>query len=200
MTAELAAHPCIPDSNFKQPIRCHSGFARWRSRPGMTRRHAPSPVFFSGAGCAVFLPRRSGAFCMPPAKSRGWSAKRRTSLSVAAFPLGERGRLSALHRGFAPPAFARDTGPGSALPGTRLAPIPVQRAPRGGVLVPPGRFPGPPGSGVTNPARGRRTHRRRFPAADPLERGACSPAPALAWLHHRDVSRRRPQRARRGGG
>ena len=29
-----------------------------------------------------------------------------------------------------------------------LAPVPVQRAPRGGVLVPPGRVPGPPGSGV----------------------------------------------------
>src|SRR5665647_99868 len=64
--------------------------------------------------------------------------------------------------------------PGSAFPGTRhFKPVPVQRAPRGGVLMPPDRLPRPPGSGVTSPARRRRIR-----------------------LHPRNVSRRRPSMSR----
>ena len=48
-------------------------------------------------------------------------------------------------------------------------------------------------SATASVSRGRRANRRRFPAADPPRSGARSPARLLAWLHHRDVSRRRPQ-------
>ena len=147
--------------------------------------NAPPPLFFCGAGTPSFIPS-------PLAKPRGWSAKRRTSLPSCRAPVAK--NAGASRRSIAVSllrSWAGVTGPGSALPGTRLAPIPVQRAPRGGVIMPPGRFPGPPGSGGTNPARRRRTN-RRFPAG-PLRRGAASPALAPSWLHHRDVSRRRPQ-------
>ena len=47
-------------------------------------------------------------------------------------------------------------------------------APRRGVVVPPGRVPGPPECGVTSPARGRH-----------IDRGALAPAPAGAMPHLR---------------
>src|SRR6185312_3858768 len=87
--------------------------------------------------------------------------------------------------------------PGSALPDSRLlpplrgassahrlvAPCSVgnleqsqsSEAPRRGVVVPPGRVPGPPECGVTSPARGRH-----------IDRGALAPAPAgaMPYLRH----------------
>ena len=57
----------------------------------------------------------------------------------------------------------------------RLKDGPVQRAPRRGVVMPPGRVPGPPERGVTSPARRRRANRSRFPG---LVRKACARSPA----------------------
>jgi hypothetical protein len=73
------------------------------------------------------VPRRSGAFILPPtqgglaelpAKMRG-TARRSAHLHQDRAGLPQARRLSARHRGFVSPAVARDTGPGSALPGTR---------------------------------------------------------------------------------
>ena len=50
---------------------------------------------------------------------------------------------------------------------TRRAPVPVKRAPRGPVLLPAERCPGPPGCGVTSPARG---HRGSLRFKDRLEK------------------------------
>src|SRR5580693_10202627 len=66
----------------------------------------------------------------------------------------ERARLSAFHRGSCigertPPLSSSRASWDPALTGvTRLPPIPVQRAPRRPVIVPAGRCPKPPGSGV----------------------------------------------------
>lgn len=68
------------------------------------------------------------------------------------------------------------------------------RAPCGGVLVPPGRVPGPPECGVTSPARGRRANRYGFPRpARNASMAVLRHHPRSRLLHHRDVSRRRPQ-------
>jgi hypothetical protein len=66
----------------------------------------------------------------------------------------ERARLSAFHRGSCvgertPPLSSSRASWDAALTGvTRLPPIPVQRAPRRPVIVPAGRCPEPPGSGL----------------------------------------------------
>ena len=74
-----------------------------------------------------------------------------------------------------------------------LAPVPVQRAPRGAVVMPPDRLPRRPGCGATNPARGRRTNRTALPP--PVRQGLM---PHLRHITLRvapssDVSRRRPR-------
>lgn len=56
--------------------------------------------------------------------------------------------------------------------------VPVQQAPCEAAIVPLDRLPRPPEREATSLARGRRTNRKRFPAADPPRSGACSPAPA----------------------
>jgi hypothetical protein len=107
-----------------------------------------------------------------PLDRRGWSAGKRGGLRDL-----PGGRRAARHAGEACP-FRCD---GKAPPGAPLAASrpglrrrhrprvraswdeatcqsPVQRAPRGGVVLPPGRFPGPPERGATNPARRRRAH------------------------------------------
>src|SRR5438105_15600461 len=73
-------------------------------------------------------------------------------------------RLSALHRG-THRALTLGSTPGRASWNYRVqtggpSPAPVQRAPRGPVLMPVGRCPEPPGSGVTKPARGDRSRCR----------------------------------------
>ena len=116
-----------------------------------------------GAGYAVLS--------FVPSRTRGWSAKRRTGSFRLAAHLAMCGRLSALHGGF--------SVLGSAFPGFRsffpllshrassprlvaLRPVaedmdgPVQRAPRGGVVVPPDRVPRPPGWMRARHPRGRR--------------------------------------------
>jgi hypothetical protein len=106
------------------------------------------------------------------------------SFRLAASSFEGCGRLSALHRGdFCPRVrvswfMDRSGGPWRhPFAGRRrfggpatIGPFPVQRAPRGGVLMPPDRVPGPPECGVTSPARRRRIR-----------------------SHLRNVSRRRPQ-------
>src|SRR5438105_9502649 len=69
-------------------------------------------------------------------------------------------RLSALHRG-THRALTLGSTPGRASWNYRVqtggpSPAPVQRAPRGPVLMPAGRCPKPPECGVTKPARGDR--------------------------------------------
>src|SRR5579864_1751048 len=79
--------------------------------------------------------------------------------------------------------LAEDTGTGPALPGTRqLASPSPARLPRGGVIMPPGRVPGLP------------VPRQRAAAAGaaPADAGLPGIGP-FKWLHHRNVSRRRPQ-------
>ncbi len=88
---------------------------------------------------------------------------RRDSASVsfrAALPLGNAGASRRATR-LSPAAGGREFSSRSALPGTWLqaavsapSPVPVQRAPRRGVIVPPGRVPEPPGSRFAKPARG----------------------------------------------
>ncbi len=146
------------------------------------------------------------------ASPRGWSAERRHHQSTALrrrASCDRRARHSALHRGdFCSPGprFLVSVPVSSLGPQRQFASsacralvrpkpsrtVPVQQAPCGAVLVPPDRVPKPPGSGVTSPARGRRTSRSRYPRTGP-KTGACSPAPAPLLLHLRNVSRRRPQ-------
>src|SRR6202043_4151864 len=73
-------------------------------------------------------------------------------------------RLSALHRG-THRSFTLGSTPGRASWDYRVqtggpSPAPVQRAPRGPVLMPVGRCPKPPECGVTKPARGDRSRCR----------------------------------------
>jgi hypothetical protein len=165
--------------------------------PGLLRyraRHDSSPVFFVEApGTPVFaVPRPGGAGESTPAKCRGGGAPRGASgILRCRAPFRKRGRLSALHGGdfcprvrasWFPPRFHLGLSASSAH--RLVAPwsvrnsgtVPVQQAPCRAAVVPPGRVPGPPECEVTSLARGRRI-----------------------LLHHRDVSRRRPQPSRTTG-
>ena len=87
-----------------------------------------------GPGQAVISAPFAGAFFFSPRhKPRGWSTERRTSLPLSRTPLPKCGRLSALHRGSHLRRIASDTGPGSALPGTRhwASPSPASCSRRG---------------------------------------------------------------------
>ena len=101
--------------------------------------------------------RQAHYFCCRVSETRLVRTQRGT-----ARPMTRDARLSALHRG--------DFRPGAALPSPAFPPDPCSDAPRSQVVVPGGRYPGPPEPAVTS--RGRRT---------PL------PAPPF-----RTVSRRRP--------
>jgi hypothetical protein len=149
----------------------------------------------SGAGYAVvpFLPLE---------KPRGWSAEWRTgSFRLAASSFEGCGRLSALHRSFSVPGtVASGRRPGRLLAHpirqafARLRPHRVQPTEGQSLIVETDGDPRPPGSEVTSLARGRRTGRQRSPAAGPLRLSRrISGASPQTWLHHRDVSRRRPQ-------
>ena len=132
-----------------------------------------------GRACAPVLferPRVGRRPFLAPLRER--SAEKRGGLAQVPLAAGEAARHA--WRGASPPwrrrrASRRSTAAtfGSRVRVSRdeaFAPVPVQRAPRGGVLVPPDRVPRPPGGGVTSPARKRRT-----------------------LFHLRNVSRRRPQ-------
>ena len=118
--------------------------------------NASPPVFFAAPGNAVFL------FSSPSEKSRGWSTEWRTgSFRLAAFPFGERGRLSALHRGFSVPGTVTSVcaAGSSSLPRSggfrRLRRHPCSHSRQPPVVGADGD-PRPPGCGGTFvPARGR---------------------------------------------
>src|SRR5712692_6661819 len=80
------------------------------------------------------------------APRRARDAARQALARRLASPAGD-ARLSALHRG--------DFWPGAALLGSGIASGSVERAPRGQVLVPGGRGPGPPGARLRAAAAGR---------------------------------------------
>jgi hypothetical protein len=147
---------------------------------------ASSPVFF-------IAPGRRTSFFVPFGKTEGDGAPKKRILVASSHTNQGVRRLSALHpdklapsgliwRLFCPRVrvswfMDRSGGPwrhplvgGQRLGGpATIGPFPVQRAPRGVTVVSPDRLPGPPGSGVTSPAR-----RRRIQS------------------HLRNVSRRRP--------
>ena len=143
--------------------------SRSSASPGMT-----TVILASG-----FAPRFG--YASPPETRRGM--ERRSALHLfarlargARCPEPPGTRLTALHRGSRQgPLLGPLAQPRTALPGTRADPVPVQRAPRRAVLVPPGR-----GSGV---ARVRGTS---------LARGNRSRS------HVEHVARRAPRGSRRG--
>src|SRR5665213_3833556 len=69
---------------------------------------------------------------------------------------------------------AATQAPGPCFLGRGNMPVPVQRAPRGGVIMPPGRFPGPPGSKVTSLARRHRAADVGFTRYRPNQGGSIS--------------------------
>ena len=84
------------------------------SNSDLTSRHSGARDDEEARASARILcgPGQAVVPSVPLEKPRGWSAKRRTSLSVKPHPLVEgRGRLSALHGGFAPSGFGRRRRP-----------------------------------------------------------------------------------------
>ena len=135
--------------------------------------HASSPVFFAAPG-------RPSSFLRPGKMPREWSAERRTSLSVAASsvarmraPLGAPPRQACAVWAYlcgvleVPGTVASGRGPGRLLARPDPAGFrPPSSAPRPAhegqpLVVGADGDPGPPGCGVTSPARGRHTNRRR---------------------------------------
>ncbi len=175
MTPIVLPARSVADSIIKQPAFAKASADKPAeanaARAGLARLapgQALSPLFFAGAGHAVLS-------SLTP-QTEGDGAPRSAAVS---FPC----RAPARSAGASRRSVAAISDPGSALPGTRpmlvigprragstpehvvgSAPAlrrPVQRAPRRRVVVPNGRFPGPPECEVTNPARGRRIPRRR---------------------------------------
>jgi hypothetical protein len=139
--------------------------------------NAPPPVFFAAPGRPSSLPHSRGFFFSPQAKPE--EVEHRVAHQSSVLPRSLLENAGASRRSTAaisdprvrvswcPFRFLR-FGPQRqfassacrALARPKLCgTVPVQRAPRGGVLVPPDRVPRPPGSGVTSPAR-----RRRIPS------------------------------------
>ena len=115
------------------------------------RRHSPTPTAHPEMRGAER--RQTRRLARPPERLASRPGRGRGAPS----PFAQRRSASRRSTCGSRPGFRRDTGAGSALPGTRPSrPVPVQRAPRRGVVMPPGRFPGPPGTGVTKPRRRRR--------------------------------------------
>jgi hypothetical protein len=159
MTAEFVVFPCVPIqfSNspvsflslpFQRRVKRASVIAPILDRRGVRRIPNIPPHEGSGA------PGDAGV-CETP-----WAAgdAARHALRGVSFPFAITGRrLSALHWRHSFAALAANSAPGPRFLGRGNGPIPVQRAPRGGVIVPPGRFPEPPGAAVTS-----RSSRRRI--------------------------------------
>ncbi len=101
-------------------------------------------------GACQPLPRHTDKPCRSPMPGRGSAPK-----AGARSPSGATPRHS-------PRLLPLGSAPGRASWNYRVqtggpSPAPVQRAPRGPVVVPVGRFPKPPGSGVCRSARGHRS-------------------------------------------
>ena len=151
--------PCslaAPGTPAFAPLELRLASRRLRSLPAEALREggrATSPLFFSGAGYAVFP-------SLPPQKARGWRAKRRV-IAVSARALSDTWRLSARHRGVFTAAPGRAFGVRFVLPcGSKLAapfgstaPFEPRASRNGppsasswqGSLVTPGGAPAPPG-------------------------------------------------------
>jgi hypothetical protein len=120
-------------------------------------RHASSPMFLrrGGAGIplSVFALRASTEKPSPRIK-RGSGAPGGATFLVRAFigertaPHGAPQRLSRWAVALAAQLQARASWDVASSAVSRLRPVPVQRAPRRGVIVPPGRIPEPPRGGV----------------------------------------------------
>ena len=121
---------------------------------------------------------------MPSRSARAWSAARRQPLSrrlsaARAAPNTLCGRVAFRRStcGFvagrtpATQPQARASWDVAFAAVSALPPVPVQRAPRRAVVMPPGRFPRPPGSRVTSPAR------RRHPSPHVQRASAERPSP-----------------------
>jgi hypothetical protein len=106
--------PCslaAPGTPAFAPLELRLASRRLRSLPAEALREggrATSPLFFSGAGYAVFP-------SLPPQKARGWRAKRRV-IAVSARALSDTWRLSARHRGVFTAAPGRAFGVRFVLP------------------------------------------------------------------------------------
>ena len=135
--------------------------------PAMTVEWASTITrILCGPGEAVVLLRTAEPI-VPPSQCEGNGA-----------PAGAPSSLSALRRKRvlrstrSPPGapLRRFLSRGPRFRGRGDWPVPVQRAPRGGVIVPPDRVPRPPGCVAANHARGRRTIGAGVPA--PIRRRA----------------------------
>jgi len=171
--AEIPAALAIIDSNLKQPtLRRPYSLRRGGAVAFPARGGAFLPPPATGAWGS--RPRPQGAWGSPPAICRGDGAPSGASNSPR---LAARRALRSARSPLGAPCAAI-SDPGSALPGPRpffprpsmcrlntvphrrrsdLQGGPVQQAPCGAVVMPPGRVPGPPECRLTRPARGRRT-------------------------------------------
>ena len=160
--AAARAGPCAPAS----PIKSSNSQCSARRACPVRARQDPSPLYFAARGAdrmsglpdirhsrTLPCPALRGLACSLARKRREWSAERRTI-----------GR-SALRRARAlrSALTTRRSIAAISAPGVRVswdeafAPVPVQQAPCGGVIVPPDRVPGPPECVLAKHARGRRT-------------------------------------------
>ncbi len=157
-----ALHRRAPPPRF---ARCASSSGpspssgRAESDSVLTTRSASEFYQWRGANWESPLryPPLATCFCLPSYKEGRQNADRRRT-NRRAYGRGarsaERARLSAFHRGSCigertPPLSSSRASWDVTLMGvTRLRPIPVQRAPRRPVIVPAGRCPKPPGSGL----------------------------------------------------
>jgi hypothetical protein len=166
-----------------------------------------------GAGCAVVSPRRGGVFVIPRKREGAERQKARPFSSAA--PLRRRGRPSALHlRLCIASRWARGTGPGTVLPGADGAPrlrIQATFAALRPCRVQPSKAAGLCAGGRRPKASRGRGYEPHPQAPRPAAPGCPVPAPkgftarspaALPFplLHHRNVSRRRPQPEQGEGG
>jgi len=130
----MRVHPSLTQATRKQDLPNKKG--------GGAPTGAPSIGRINGCGSGLFL------FSLPRLRGR-----------IGRGPA----RLSALHRGSPRGAFLRGDSVQAALHATGgCGSYPHHRqrlseAPRAPVVMPAGTMPGPPGSGVTSPARGNRT-------------------------------------------
>jgi hypothetical protein len=118
-----------------------------------------SPAFaLSQRSAARILCRGAGDACLSLSSpnSRGWSAERRVRTFPCRASAKKRGRLSALHGGFASRHLAETQAPGPRFSGTGLSPKSQSASSSRRGRSAPRAGPGPPGCGVTNPGRGRR--------------------------------------------
>ena len=196
ITDPIFKQPRLREASADKPVKPTPrapGLPRYR-----TKASEVAPILY-GAGYPVilFASLDRGRGSRPPTKCRGgWSAARRIRILIvprfgekARAPYGAPRRLRVSAIG------CKTQAPVPRFLGRGFRTVPVQRAPRGGVLMPLGRISGASRVRGYEP-RARAPHRRcrgNAPSAGPGSADAASPAPGSpGWLRHRDVSRRRP--------